>query len=61
MGFYPKKWKECLGVMLAKPDKPNYLILKAYRIISLLNCLGKVLERIIANRLGYLADITNLH
>ena len=60
MGFHPKKWKECLGVILAKPDKPDYSVPKAYRIISLLNCLRKVLEKIIATRLSYLADTTNL-
>ncbi len=33
---------------------------KAYRVIALLNCLGKVLERILAQRLSYLAETTYL-
>lgn len=33
---------------------------KAYRIIILLNYLGKVAERIIAQRLSYLTKTTNL-
>ncbi len=40
--------------------KPNYLVPKAYRVIALLNCLGKVLERILAQRLSYLAKTTHL-
>ena len=30
---------------------------KAYRIISLLNCLGKIAEKILAKRLAYLAEL----
>ena len=46
--------------MLRKPSKPDYSDPKAYRVISLLNCLGKVSERILAQRLGYLAETTSL-
>ncbi|KAH7548823.1 hypothetical protein BM1_10848 [Bipolaris maydis] len=42
------------------PNKPDYSIPKAYRVISLLNCLGKVLERLVARRLGALAETTDL-
>lgn len=45
---------------MKKPSKPDYSQPKAYRIISLLNCLGKISERIIAKRLGYLAKVSNL-
>ena len=40
--------------------KRNWLELKSYRIISLLNCLGKIAEKIIAARLAYLAETTDL-
>ena len=33
---------------------------KSYRIISLLNCLGKISEKIIARRLTFLANTTNI-
>jgi hypothetical protein len=46
--------------ILRKLDKPDYTALKAYRVIALLNCLGKVSERILAQRLGYLAETTSL-
>ena len=46
-----------MGVILPKPGKKKseYAMPKAYRVIALLNALGKVLERIYAVRLGYLA------
>ena len=59
-GYYPKVWKQATGFILKKPKKPDYTILKAYRVISLLNCLGKVSERILARRLSYLAKTTYL-
>ncbi len=40
--------------------KRNWLELKSYRIIFLLNCLDKIAEKIITARLVYLAEITDL-
>ncbi|KAF2201952.1 hypothetical protein GQ43DRAFT_370216, partial [Delitschia confertaspora ATCC 74209] len=45
-------------VILQKPDKFDYSILKAYWITSPVNCLAKVREKILASRLGYLANIS---
>ena len=59
-GYHPKCWKQATGAILKKPGKPDYSKPKAYRVISLLNCLGKVSERILAQRLGYLAETTTL-
>jgi len=60
IGHHPKCWKQATGAILKKPGKPDDSDPKAYRVISLLSCLGKVLERIIARRLGYLAETTTL-
>ena len=60
IGYHPRCWKQATGAILKKPGKPDYSAPKAYRVISLLNCLGKVSERILAQRLGYLAETTNL-
>lgn len=60
IGYHPKRWKEATGAILPKPNKPDYSVPKAYRIITLLNCLGKVGERIMAQRLSFLAETTNL-
>jgi len=50
-------WNEATIVVLNKPQKPDYSVAKAYRPISLLECTGKVLEKIVANRIN--ADILN--
>jgi hypothetical protein len=47
-------------IAFKKPSKPDYSLPKAYRVISLLNCLGKISERILAQRLSYLAETTAL-
>ena len=49
LGHHP--WKEAKVVVLAKPLRPNYSMPKAYRPISLLECCGKLLEKIVASRL----------
>ena len=47
-GYHPYTWKTAKGILLRKQDKPTYSVAKAYRIISLLSCLGKVVERAVA-------------
>jgi ribonuclease HI len=59
-GYHPRCWKQATGAILKKPGKPDNSAPKAYRVISLLNCLGKVSERLLAQRLSYLAETTNL-
>ena len=59
-GYHPTCWRQATGAILKKPAKPDYSTPKAYRVISLLNCLGKASERILAQRLGYLAETTTL-
>ncbi len=46
--------------MLRKANKLDYAKLKVYRLIALLEILGKALEKIIATRLLYLAEIYNI-
>ena len=58
-GYHPKCWKEAIGVILKKPNR-KATIPKSYKVISLLNCLGKVAEKIIATRLFFLAESTDL-
>ena len=64
-GYHPKYFKKTTGVILKKPQsaKPpyrNYALPKAYRVISLLNCLAKVMEKIIARRLAVIAEFKTL-
>jgi hypothetical protein len=56
LGHHP--WMSATVVIIPKPNKPDYSAAKAYRPVSLLECFGKVLEKIVANR--FLSDC-NLH
>jgi hypothetical protein len=38
--------------MLRKPKKRDYTDLKSYRLITLLNIIGKLLERVIASKIS---------
>lgn len=60
LGYYPTQWKRALIVVLRKPGKPDYSLPGAYRPISLLNTLGKLLEAVIAKRLSYYAETYGL-
>jgi hypothetical protein len=64
-GYYPKCFKEATGVILKKPQiikSPyrNYALPKVYKVISLLNYLAKVMEKIIARRLAVMAEFKTL-
>ena len=55
-GHHPTCWKEATVVIIKKLGKPDYGNPKAYRPISLLNCLGKISEKIMASRLAHTAE-----
>ena len=59
-GFHPECWREGTGIILKKLGKLDYSLLKAYRIITLLNCLDKVAEKIMTTRLSHISQVTNL-
>ncbi|KAI2756346.1 hypothetical protein DTO006G1_7986 [Penicillium roqueforti] len=56
LGYHPERWRRARIVVLRKPGKPDYSAPGAYRPISLLNTLGKLLEAVMARRLSYLAE-----
>ena len=58
--FHPQCWREETEVILKKQRKSDYSLLKAYRIITLLNYLGKVAEKIMTTRLSYLSQVSEL-
>jgi hypothetical protein len=55
VGYHPRPWRESILVALQKAHKPDYSQPRAYRLIALLPCISKVLERVQAKRLSYLA------
>ena len=59
-GTWPQHFKESISVIIPKPNKPDYTIPKAYRPIALLNTLGKLLTKILANHLQHDAAEHNI-
>ena len=55
-GYHPEIWRTSTTAIIPKPNKPAYNIPKAYRPVALLNCMGKVLEKIMATRLSWLVE-----
>jgi hypothetical protein len=55
-GILPSQWKEAKIIPLKKPGKSDYTNPKAWRPISLLSTLGKVLESVLADRISYLVE-----
>ncbi len=53
-------WKEATVVVLNKPNWPDYSLAKVYRPISLLECTGKLLKKIIAKQFNRDILIANL-
>lgn len=53
MGYHHPSWKAALMVVIPKPNKPNYSAPKVYCPIQLLECLGKLVEKVVAKRIMY--------
>ncbi|OAQ74382.1 endonuclease/reverse transcriptase [Purpureocillium lilacinum] len=53
LGYHPLRFKEAEVVMIEKPGKRDLSKTRTWRPISLLSCLGKGLERLIARRLAW--------
>ena len=53
VGIWPKELKEPKTVIIPKPEKLSYNILKAFRPIVLLNTMDKLFEKMIANYLQF--------
>jgi len=54
LGHWPKYFKVSTTVIIPKPNKSSYDTPKAFRPIVLLNTLGKLIEKVIADRLQHL-------
>ena len=59
LGYFPHAWKNAKTILIPKPGKDSREA-KNFRPISLLSCLGKLLERIIARRLSRHMERENL-
>ncbi|KAI2946871.1 hypothetical protein CBS147323_11233 [Aspergillus niger] len=59
-GTLPRQWRHAKIIPLKKPNKENYTIAKAWRPISLLATLGKVLESVVAERISHAVETHGL-
>ena len=53
LGVWPSWFKESVSVIIPKPKKIDYTVPKAYRPIALLNTMGKLLTKVLANRMQF--------
>ncbi|RYP34155.1 hypothetical protein DL767_004382 [Monosporascus sp. MG133] len=60
LSYHPRQFRDATTVMLRKAGKKTYAEPKSWRPIALLSCLGKMLEKVIANRLKVVATQFNL-
>ena len=54
IGEFPKRWKKAKLIPSVKPGKENSNNVSKFRPISLLNIGGKVLEKLLINRINYI-------
>ncbi|KZL68744.1 reverse transcriptase, partial [Colletotrichum incanum] len=59
-GKLPHQWRHAKIIPLKKPGKDNYTLAKAWRPISLLATLGKVLESVVAERISHVVELYGL-
>ncbi|KAK7583226.1 hypothetical protein V3481_012568 [Fusarium oxysporum f. sp. vasinfectum] len=59
-GVIPRQWRHARIIPLKKPGKDDYTIAKAWRPISLLATLGKVLESVVAERISHAVETHGL-
>jgi hypothetical protein len=52
-GFWPDIFKESVSVIIPKPGKPHHNMPKMFRPIVLLNTLGKLFEKMLAQCMQY--------
>ncbi|KJK85276.1 hypothetical protein H633G_10887 [Metarhizium anisopliae BRIP 53284] len=59
-GELPTQWRSARIIPLKKPDKDNYTVAGAWRPISLLSTLGKILEAVVAEGISYAVETYGL-
>src|SRR6267154_4501235 len=60
LGIYPDQWRHSSTIVLRKPGRPDYSLPKAYRPITLLDTMAKILLSCVADDLTYIAEQNNL-
>lgn len=55
-GYHPKCQREPTTAVTPKPKRSDYTVPKGYRPVTLLNCLGNMLAKILASHLSYIVE-----
>ena len=53
LGYWPSHFKRSTTIIISKPNKKSYNLPKAFRLIILLNTVGKLIEKVIRERLQF--------
>lgn len=56
LGVFFNPWREFTMLIIRKPDKPNYIILKACQPIALISTMAKVLTALVAENISQLVE-----
>lgn len=60
--YHSKNWQNVKRVLIEKPNKRDCILVKSYQVISLLNCLSKIIEKLVANQLSqFCEDFRKFH
>jgi len=59
LSYWPNYFKVSTTIVIPKPNKSSYDSLKAFRPIVLLNTLGKLIEKVIAERIQFIVASNN--
>lgn len=60
LSHHPRQFKWSTTVVLRKPQRDNYTRAKSFRPIALINTLGKLLEKIVADRISQATETHSL-
>jgi len=53
IGFWPSHFKTSMSIVIPKPNKESYNSPKSFSPIMLLNVIGKLIEKVIGERLQF--------
>jgi len=59
LGYWPNHFQKSLMVIIPKPNKPLYDSSKSFRYIILLNMLGRLIEKVIRERIQFYVTTNN--
>ena len=60
VGYCPIYFQRLITIALRKPKKGDFKDPKIYRLIALLNIVGKVMDKVLAKRMLFMADAYGL-